>query len=522
MGYKLRYIQHLSGGMNDNDDASEIENNEMADCENFEVDQKKIRTAGGYVGYDDATNAGPYWGGYHAKFSDGTNRLIRQRQDTLEYDDGAGSWTECTLPTSGSPATTVTLTQIPCRMEMLNDIIIWTNGTDTVMSSTDGITWTLRSGLPKSKVVFNNGLNRLIYLAQPLAPSKVEWSDINDPLTIGASSYQFIGKNDGQDIVDAVKTPTGGMLLFKTSRFYEISDITMDMIAVDPIGESPICPNTAVATENSAMWTGFDGIYEFSGGIARKISGNIKRTGRMAWGTTAYMCASYFNHKYWLSCPNGSDSYNSQQFVVDRNNPTGKPTNPYLITRNVRYIGCYINEDREVSNVRRKRLYFGDSRTTATGSPATVPGVFAYINDDHDDGVTQGLDGSAQSAYFTTKFFNEKRPFYLKRYTKFFTDLITEQDTEFTLAYRFDHLAQWIEVAKSLEAPSLDIEYDDGDSGDFSEGYGFAAQAVSQVFHDLETQPNIRGIQFKITTNQINDVTFYGLAYKVLSKNNFK
>jgi hypothetical protein len=223
-----------------------------------------------------------------------------------------------------------------------------------------------------------------------------------------------------------------------------------------------------------------------------------------------------------VAVPNGSDAYNSQEFVVHRNILTGKPQNPYSITRNVRYIGCYIPEDREVSNIRRKRLYFGDSRTTSEGSPAAVPGVFAYINDEHDTGATQGLNGSAQSAYFTTKFFTESRPFVLKRYTKAFMDVIVSQDIEFTLSYRFDPLTQWIESVRSVAAASLQWELEDGSSGDFSEGYGFAAEQVSQVFHDLETADNIRGIQFKISTNSINDVTFYGMAYKLLQKANFR
>lgn len=519
--YKIKHIPNLRGGLNDNDDPSEIGDTEMADCENYEVTDKSVRTAGGYVGYDNNPQAGPFWGGFEASFSNGTQRLIRQRGSILEYDDGDGNWTACTLPTTGSPAATVVLTQVPNSMEMLNDIIIWTNGFDVVMSSTDGITWVLRSTHPKSKIVFNNGLNRLIFLAQPAAPSRADWCDINDPLTIGASNFQFFGKNDGQELVDAVLTPTGGMLLFKNFRFYAISDIAQNMVGVDPIGEAPCVPHTAKATENSVMWAGPDGsIYEFDGSVARRISGKITRAGRNAITTVTKMCAVYHNSRYRLSMPVASNAYNGQEYIVHRNLPTGDPNAPWVITRNVRYIGCYIREQRRGATI-RSRVYFGDSRPSA-GSPATTYSTFAYINDEHDSGVTQGLDGAVQDAYFTTKFYTERSPFFIKRYVRQFLDMISDQNFAFTLSYRFDPYGAWTDVQRTLTASDLEIEYDNGDSGDFSEGYAFAYTATSQIFTDLERAGQPRGIQLKVSTSTVNDVNILGMGYKFLVNPNFR
>jgi hypothetical protein len=520
--YQTRPIPHLAGGLNEFDNQQEIEAFEMADCENIEVDEKIIRTAGGYVGYNKTATSGPYWGAFHAKFQNGSNILIRQRQNKLEYDsDGNGDWLECTLPTTGSPASTISLTQIPCRFEMLNDIVLWTNGTDDIMSSTDGITWTLQSSLPKSKVILNNGKNRILFLAQTAIPSRIDWSDINDPLTISGDAFQFIGKNDGQAIVDGVLTPRGSLLIFKSSRFYEISDITADTVAVDPVGEAPIIQNTAVATENSVIWAGFDGIYEFNGGSTNHISGNLDRGGRNDWTYPAFMRATYFNHKYRLACPYGSNSYNSQEYVINRSVVIGKPKNPYSITRNQRYIGCYCIEDREISNIRRRRLYFGDSRKVAEGSPASVPGVFAWINDNHDEGVVQGLNGSAQECYFTTKFFHEETPFLLKRYVKMFISAIAIQDSTFTLGYRFDPEGAWNEKIIEIVSEEMDWEYDDLTTGGWSEGFGWAYLATQKIFVDLEKDSEPNGIQFKISTNQINDLTFFSMAHRVMLKSRF-
>lgn len=252
--YQLRNIPNLRTGLNNRYDAGEILDTDMADCENVEVDTRSIKSAAGYVDYGGDT--GPFWGGFNARFSAGTERMIRQRGTILEYDNGAGTWAACTLPTTGSPAVSITLTETPCSFAMLNDKVLWSNGTDSTMQSTDGITWTIptygspASELPKARVLFNNGLNRILFLAIPTEPSKVYWSDINDPLTISANAYQFFGANDGQEIQDAVLTPNGGMLLFKTNRFYAISDITLDTVSTEPVGEAPCVRYTAVATEN--------------------------------------------------------------------------------------------------------------------------------------------------------------------------------------------------------------------------------------------------------------------------------
>lgn len=523
--YQIRNIPHLATGLNDKFDAGEIADTDIAAMENIEVDTKSIRSAAGYVGYGGAT--GPFFGGFHARFSSGTQRLIRQRGTTLEYDNGSGVWTGCTLPTAGSPAAPIALTQIPCSMEMLNDIVLWSNGTDSTMSSTDGITWTIPTygspaqELPKARKLFNNGLNRILYLGQTLYPSRVDWSDINNPLSIGAAAYQFFGKNDGQDVEDAVLLPNGGMILFKTNRFYAISDISLDTVSTEPIGEAPCVRHTAVATENSAMWAGPDGsIYELQGGIPVKINENIEP---LNISYPHVMRGIYFNRKYHLAVPTGSDAYNSYEYIVNRQIQTGNPKHPYVITKNQRYVGCYIKEDREVSSVRRTRLYFGDGRTAAIGSPAAVPDTFAWVNDSHDTSVTQGLNGSVQPCTFTTKFYTEENAYYLKRYVKYFLNSVSASSQSITVSYRFDQFEQWTDTSVSISASDIDMTLEDGSSGGFTEGYSFANERESREFKDLEqTGTDQYGIQFKISWSSVNDVEILGQAYKLLVNRNFK
>jgi len=523
--YQLRNLPNLRTGLNNHYDAGEILDTDMADCENVEVDTRTIRSASGYVDYGGAT--GPFWGGFNARFSNGTERIIRQRGTTLEYDGGSGTWTGCTLPIIGSPAATVVLTQVPCSFAMLNDKVLWSNGTDSTMQSTDGITWTIptygspAAELPKARVLFNNGLNRILFLAIPTEPSKVYWSNINDPLTISANAYQVFGANDGQEIQDAVLTPNGGMLLFKTNRFYSISDITMDTVSTEPVGEAPCVRYTAVATENSVIWAGPDGtIYELQGGVPTEISDNLEP---LSISYPYKMRGVYFNGKYRLAFPSGSDAYNSYEYVVDRNNLTGVQKNPYSITKNQRYIGCYIKEDRESSNVRRTRLYFGDGRTEAIGSPAAVPSTFSYINDTHDTGVTQGLNGDSQTCYFTTKFFTEDSPYFLKRYVKYFLDMTSASDQTITVSYRYDQFEQWTDTSILTTAADIDWIYDNSETGGFNEGYSFSDASAVRKFKDLEqTGTDRNGIQFKLSWSSVNDVEILTQAYKFLVNRNFK
>jgi hypothetical protein len=524
--YKIRNLPNLATGLNDQYDAGEILDTDISDMENIEVDGKSIKSAAGYVDYGTTTGA-PYWGIFNARFSSGTERMIRQRGTTLEYDNGSGSWTECTLPTSGSPAATVVLTETGCSFAMLNDIVLWSNGTDSVMSSTDGITWTIPTygspaqELPKSRILFNNGLNRILFMAQPSAPSRVDWSEINDPLTVGASSFQFFGKNDGQEIQDAALMPDGTMLLFKTNRFYQISDISLDTVSTAPIGEAPCVRYTVCSTENSVMWAGPDGkVYEFLGGVPNFISDNIAR---LSITNPSSMRAVYHNQKYRLAVPTGSNNYNSYEYVVHRNLLTGNPKHPYVITKNQRYIGCYGKEDREVDGVRRSRVYFGDSRNTAEGSPAAVPGVFAWINQEHDTSVTQGLNGGAQSCYFITKYFTEKGPFFIKRFIRYFLNLKSLEDQTITVGYRYDQFEEFTTANVMTEAASVDWQYDNGETGGFSEGYAWSASAEAREFLDLEntgTEP--RGIQFKISWSSVNDIEILTQAYKFLTNRNFR
>lgn len=524
--FQVRNIPNLAMGLNDQMEAGEIMDNEMSDCENFVVDEVSIRSAPGYVSYQNYPHEGPFWGIYHARFSTGTQVLIRQCGDHLEYDNGSGDWTACTLPTSGSPASTISLNQVQPTFAMLNDTIVFCNG-QIVMYSTDGVTWINDTDLIVTgdvpNIVISNGNNRLFYIIN--SKSEIWWSDINSPQVVQSASWQYIDPNNGQDIRGAVLTNTGSLLLFKENSFYEIDDISLGMAGVNLLGEVKLASHHTLAmTENSVILLGVDGIYEYAGGNMTKISGRIKWTGRNNVTNWDLACATYINGEYRVSMPdaNVSTSYNCQEYVVHRRVYRNDSVQPYLITRNRRYFGCYgIAYDTNASS-RRVRLYAGFSVASSTGSPAYNEAKFVYINVYKDSSVTQGLDGTAQSGYITTKYFTENIPYYAKKYRKFFYELSVAQDTTNTFSYRFTPYGSWTDVSVNTTTGDIEWTFEDGSTGEFSEGFGFSEPAIGRGFIDIENSEKPRGVQFKISIDSINDVIFFGLAYSYKVKPKFK
>ena len=523
--YQVKNIPNLSYGMNDQMEAGEILDNEMADCENYVVDEASIRTSPGYVMYQNGIHTGPFWGIYHFRKSDGTQILIRQCGSTLEWDN-AGNWTTCTLPTTGSPATTISLTQVQPTFATLNDTVVFCNG-QIAMYSTDGKTWTNKTDLiyggAVPDIVINNGKNRLIYI---IKSSSIIWfSDINLPLIVQTISWEYIDPNNGQNSRGAITSNTGSTLFFKESQFYEIDDISLGMIGVNPLGEVRLASHQTICqTENSIILLGIDGIYEYMGGVMKNISGRIDWTGRNNITNWNLATAAYINGEYHVSIPDSdiSQNYNSQEYVVHKNLPRQDSEQPYVVTRNRRYFGCYGIGYTTTTTSRVVRLYAGGSVSTTSGSPAAANCPFVYINVYKDDSITQGLNGVAQSAYFITKYFTENTPYYVKKYKKLFYELTVTQDTTILFSYRFSPYSQWTDVSVNTTTGDIEWTLEDGGIGGFTEGYGFAENALGRDFIDIENEEKPRGVQFKITTNSINDVIFFGLAYSFRPKPRFK
>jgi hypothetical protein len=524
----IRNIPSLRYGMNTQQESDEIQDFEMADCENFSIEEDAVKSAPGFVRYDTKLDTGPVWGIYEFIKSDGTHTLIRQIAGKLQYDaNGAGGWADCTLPTVGSPAATVILTQIQPTFASLNDILIFSNGTDGVMSSADGITWTIRPTLPKGRIVFNNGYNRLLFCNTPEAHSIIWWTEINDPLTVRASSWQYIDPNNGQDILGIGKLPNGAMIIFKNKSYYSVDDITLGMATVTYLGDFYLASHhTIKTTENSIIAAGIDGIYEFGGGIMNKISGRINWTGRNAITRFDLMTAVYLDSKYYLSMPDATvaQTYNSQEYVVYRNIRRGDPVQPYAITRNRRYWGCYGIEERVSGAGKIFRLHVGESKDFTLGSPAVTASKNNYVNYQRNTGVTQGLNGEAQESFFITKFFTDDVPYFVKRYKKVFLDMKISDDVTVTLGYRFSPNGAFTEVAQDFSVGNIDMILEDGLTRGFIEGFNFKSPdyGSENTFFSIENTGKPRGIQLRISVNDADNVTALGLAYQFKVKQKFK
>lgn len=507
---------------------SEILDNEISDCENWSVDEGTIMSAPGYVSWDISLQDGPFWGIYQFKKSDGTQKLIRQRQGTLEYDsDDSGTWVECTLPTTGSPAATIELTEKLATFATLNDTVVFANG-QIVMYSTDGITWTndtdLIYGGAVPDIVFNNGKNRLFYIIKDT--SLIWWSDINSPQVVGTASWQAIDPNAGAPIVGMGLSPDGAVLCFKENALYSLDDITLGMIGVNFLGKTTISSHHSIATtENSVIWAGKAGeITEFIGGTIRIINGRIDPTGRNWIGRMDLVCATFYNGRYLISMPDNDvdQDYNAQEYVVHKNLTRNDPVQPYVITRNSRNFGCYGQEFYDSGNGEEWNLYMGSSVSTTAGSPATTSAGFWYSNDYRDPTAPQGLNGETQTGYFTTKFYTDDIPYYVKKYKKLFMEINISNDTTISLYYRFSPYGAWTEVSIPLETGEILWLLEDDTEGQFDEGYGFQSSEISREYIDIENEEKPRGVQFKIEYTSVTDITLLSIAYTFKAKSKFK
>lgn len=525
----IQSIPNMRFGLNDRERPNEINILEMADCENWTIDEGTMTTAPGWKTADNATNSGPYYAIYQFRKSDGTQRLLRMRQNILEYSDGSDNWTACTMPQTGSPATAFAFTDgLYPTFATLNDIVVISNGTDSVLSSSDGITWAERATLPKGAVVINSSFNRVIYTAITRS-SLIWWSDINDPLTVGASSWQYIEPNDGQFIKGATISPDGALLIWKSNSIYTISDVTANTVDRFLIAKGTrLASHQSIAvTDNSVIFAATDGVYEIIQSTLRKISGSIKNIGRNYVLNSTIFCAAYANSKYYLSMPDHdtSDSYNAQEYVYHKDLLREDPNQPYAVTRNQRNFGCYGVEDvAEDDGTRTINLYFGDSQSPS-GSPLSGGSDFGKINIHQltsAEGFTQGLNGSAQSAYFTTKFFTNNEAWYAKRFIKFFLQVETSTSFDITIGYRHDPFDTFTEASISFEATEMLWEYDNGETGQWSGGFGWSIGGTDNSDIDLESMLNDpRGIQFKISSSEIEFLQILEMAFSFIPKSKF-
>jgi hypothetical protein len=148
--------------------------------------------------------------------------------------------------------------------------------------------------------------------------------------------------------------------------------------------------------------------------------------------------------------------------------------------------------------------------------------MFAYVNTERASGVLQGENGVAQTCYFTTKFFTEDIPYHIKKHKRFFTNLKILADTTITIGYRYDQDEEFTEVSEIVNSETIKIGFEDGSSGNFSEGYAFSNPAMTEVYKDLQTGSNDRGVQFKVSFSTINEVSFLNLSYRFRSKIKYK
>lgn len=148
------------------------------------------------------------------RFSSGTNVAFRMQGSKVEKMDALdGTWDDIT------GAVTLTVGQNNhFSAAILNDIVIAVNGVDTPVQISSSLVTTDVSGLPFStaKQVFVYR-QRMFYITD----DTVYFSDINDPVTVGANSFISVANKQGGEIIGGVDY-RGTAYIWKRSGIHAI------------------------------------------------------------------------------------------------------------------------------------------------------------------------------------------------------------------------------------------------------------------------------------------------------------
>ena len=174
----------------------------------------------------------------------------------------AGTWTACT-----AAALTVNLDCV--FVTLLNEVVV-SNGTDTVVSSTDGITWAAAGGnldvanFPKMKTMIEwhdqiygvlNNSDRVLFSSTPTGGA-ISWTSGN--------GYIDVEPEDGGGTIVALSKVPNYILFFKErslKRWDGQSTYPDDMMNIGTISQKTVCVN-----KSSCFFINQQGVYETNGG----------------------------------------------------------------------------------------------------------------------------------------------------------------------------------------------------------------------------------------------------------------
>lgn len=489
-------------GLNDKFDAYHIDPQEAAEIENIEIDKQSAISRLGYTQYGTTSGSGPIKNGIDYRRSGGTNYLVRSRRDAIEYYKTSNqTWTAISLP--------ITLTaNRKVGFAVLNDLLIIDNGLESDIKW-DGSVATQIVANPKgdASIVYQNRWVKFNF-----AESKIYYSDINDPETFDALSYEVIDPNSGA-IGTGISELNGQIVIFKENKPYILTQLVGG--AIYPLdGQATCISHYSIAkTNRSLIYCGVDGFYELSGTTSKLISGRLDST-KFNQSMLDETHAVFHENKYRCFIAEAGYLYNNLEVVIDTTQGTPFPDNPYPIIKNRGLNGaCFIQTLRSGD----QKLYFGDSRPDSGSPIVSYSKVYRMF-----DGLTD--DGEDIDAYWISKLFDGGTPFFQKRYRDIYTRVENTTNLTYYTAYRFSQNDAWTEF--TLEFPTTDLTWilDDGtEVTDWEEGFAWPVEGTEDNYHAIEQSGQPKTIQFRnrVSENDAQAKWVYQ-AYRFKQKNKFK
>lgn len=246
-----------------------------------------------------------------------------------------------TYTDSGSTTFTVVATNISGASGSRAGTIIATGSTVPVASGnltkTGGtgdstIAYTLfgvDANITKAKYV--EDYNNYLFLANvsvgsTVFPTRIYWSNLQDPTTFLTTSFIEVAINDGQQIT-GMKVLGDNLIIFKTRSIYIVSftgdpDIPFILQGGGKSNSDVGCaaPFSIQEVTNGLMFLSFDGLYYFDGSNSSKVSDRINPTILGLNSTRLSQTRSmvqHNKHRYLFSVPSSSSSTNDTVITWD-------------------------------------------------------------------------------------------------------------------------------------------------------------------------------------------------------------
>lgn len=301
LSLKLTLDYSRFNGVNNNDDASSISDNQAVDTLNTVLDNVgSIMPRQGYTKLLTTKLPGPTTGGTHFYKSDGTKQLIyASGQYLYRYNNAGGS---VQLNSSAfNPST-------PWSFDVYNDVLYGVDGNELISyNGTSNAVVQAVTGVfttPTSAKVHKNRL----WIAQG---STVYFSDSNNPTSFPVVNFFQVNTNDGQSIV-GMEELLDTLVIFKTDSIWLIkgeplgagTNTTIGNLSLQRINSSIGCVamRSIVAVDSVIYFMGRSGLYIFENNQIKLISQDVNNSFRfdmnpnaisLSWGVYSQVQKKY-------------------------------------------------------------------------------------------------------------------------------------------------------------------------------------------------------------------------------------